>query len=160
MHSLRCCTKSPLKESDVLQSTPFRHLGALEMTANWPPEGSNTPFMLKECRREGWPRLPRILSPLCRRWRKPPLRQVTDPSPPQRGDGSDRVALWGCVNAQCGLATLPVRLFQRALKGLGRSANVQCIQHGGDFPWMLLREVRIVTMCEPLSGAVTLGQTI
>ena len=32
--------KSPLKESDVPQSTPFGHLSALEMTANWPPEGS------------------------------------------------------------------------------------------------------------------------
>ena len=42
--------------------------------------------MLEECRREGWPRLSRSLSPVCRWGRKPPLRQVHDPSPPECGE--------------------------------------------------------------------------
>ena len=77
---------------------------------------------------EGWPPLPRILSPQGRRWRKPPLRQIADPSLPQcreaaggawpgptGGDGSDRPP--PRIPGPCGSLVGPSQQFLRALNG-------------------------------------------
>ena len=78
--------------------------------------------------KEGWPPLARTLSAQCRRWRKPPLRQVSDPSLPQRreaaggawpgptgGDGSDRSP--PRIAGPCASLVGPSQQFLRALNG-------------------------------------------
>ena len=47
------------------------------------------PFYVREVpRREDYQLVSRTLSPQCRRWRKPPLRLVADPSPCQQGEAA------------------------------------------------------------------------
>ena len=89
--------------------------------------------------KEGWPPLARTLSAQCRRWRKPPLRQVSDPSLPQRreaaggawpgptgGDGSDRSP--PRIAGPCASLVGPSQQFLRALNGsVGEDPNCKRI---------------------------------
>ena len=96
--------KSPLKKSDVPQTAPFRHLSALEMTANWPPEGSKAPLGAAVNAQCGLPTLP---VRLIQRARKP------DGCPDRRSlalDSRERLAPWpnGHEHWIEGNATAPV----------------------------------------------------
>ena len=83
-----------------------------QLPGHLPPAGPLHPFILEVCRRQD-PQLGLgYVSLVCRRWRKPPQRQASDPSPRQRGevasgalqgprggDGSDRFPLGFQVRA-------------------------------------------------------------
>ena len=81
----------------------------------------------EECRREGWSPQPRTLAHQCRRWRKPPLRQVADPSPLQSGeapggDGPDRLYIG--LTAPLPSLVGPSQQFLRYLNGsVGAAPN-------------------------------------